>query len=192
MASIMLLTIPHSGLRAIRGAVADHVAVTCKISESSEGKKDILYWGHFSENQYMRLVNLARKCRVMSTLRDPLATLCTHVQTGWSQRPWPNSGALHRSYALQMKWAREQNSTYFPIERTSIEEFEDWMGWPLHDPLQSHSIGDYPLKQAIADRDVQELARILGKDWDFFKKYITPTIADFYTTHGYDLWWTNG
>ncbi len=169
-----LLTVPHSATTWVRKSFQTQV---------DDGS---LVFGHFGLSP--RLIQNSDRRLVMVVLRDPLATYCTHANRNWTTRNISRERLLE-IYKEQLAYVQRNSPQVFPIERTTREAIGRWMGT---DPVLRHhdnSFGTYPLKIARVARDEQRLEQLLGDDWRWFKEVLTPEIDDFYTKHGYDLWW---
>lgn len=170
-----LLTVPHSATTFVRSAFQHKM------------DSDELKYGHF-ELSYGHMTNLQHRI-LFAVLRDPLATFCTHARRLWTTRNISKE-RLREIYITQQMYVERYSLQVFPIEFTTLQEIGDWLGaTPLH-THDTNSFGPNDLKTAIDNRDAAELKKLLGaSDWQYFTEVMTPTISDFYTKHGYDLWW---
>lgn len=203
------LTVPHSGTRYINNTFTQSgfPADSCMAPEKILKQKYNLTWQHWTAMDHPDYKPKIRwlvenSDAAWCTVRDPIMTFATHLHKSWRA---PDKRFDKRHYAEncldRMKAAYiNQKQNYkrwgmfiFRVDRDDISVLGQNLGIELTPEAKTETLGDYDLKQACKDRNVDLIKHMCQGTaaWERFK-YETSMYCEYYKSFGYDLWWIDG
>lgn len=197
-----MLTVPHSGTRYVVDSFR-----RCGLNVGHVYTKELLTrknfhfaWAHLTKGHWDREVGMicSNIEKPFITCRDPSLVFATHmeevfnkVDTNGKRQVWVNN----KLYKLSKCWEAQSNLGFFTfrVDRDPIQRLSEWAGIALRPDDERYSLGSYPWKEAIKNRDLERIRELEeGTNvWEPFCELSTE-YADWYKDKGYDLWWLDG
>lgn len=198
----LLWTVPHSGTR-FTWTAFERAGLRCVHGYRQhmlDKQRPDFIWCHIDTHKILgECAALALKVpKEFLVVRDPIMTWASWMYEPLRHTDNPDFYVGAAMFTLEDHWraqnmlVKSRDDLYIHrIEHDSLEDLGQWAGLELTGHNRRFASGKHPLKQAILNKDEEAIEEALDGTgaWKRFKRD-AELYGDFYSSLGYNLWWT--